>query len=126
MRNRLASIVTLRGLRAIAVSRTFRTSRRLTAVRASRPLSGTSASRPARALTIAIAFSLLLLALAAPAALAAPLAQDAPGDDNLGYLLAGTLLTWAGFFAYAVYLARKNRDLRREVEDLRRTLGERE
>ena len=74
----------------------------------------------------AIAVSLIVLLLAAPAALAAPLVDDAPGESNLGYLLAGTLLTWAGFFAYAIYLARKNRDLRREVEDLRRTLGERE
>ena len=63
---------------------------------------------------------------AAPAALAAPLADDAPAESNLGYLLAGTLLTWAGFFAYAIYVARKNRDLRREVEELRRLLGERE
>ncbi|MCY4450291.1 MAG: CcmD family protein [Chloroflexi bacterium] len=75
---------------------------------------------------IAFVFSLVVLALTAPAALAAPAAQDAPGESNLGYLLAGTLLTWAGFFAYAIYLARKNRDLRREVEDLRRLLGERE
>ncbi len=73
-----------------------------------------------------LAILLLILALAAPAALAAPLAQDAPGESNLGYLLAGTLLTWAGFFVYAVYLARKNRGLRREVEELRRTLQERE
>ena len=73
-----------------------------------------------------LATLLLILALAAPAALAAPLAQDAPGESNLGYLLAGTLLTWAGFFVYAVYLARKNRSLRREVEELRRTLQERE
>ncbi len=73
-----------------------------------------------------LAILLLILALAAPAALAAPLAQDAPGESNLGYLLAGTLLTWAGFFVYAVYLARKNRNLRREVDELRRTLQERE
>ncbi len=85
----------------------------------------TAASRTARAFT-AVAVALLVLALTAPAALAAPIAQDAPGESNLGYLLAGTLLTWAGFFAYAVYLWRKNRDLRREVDDLRRTLGERE
>ncbi|MDE2837341.1 MAG: hypothetical protein OXL97_07520 [Chloroflexota bacterium] len=74
----------------------------------------------------AIVISLAVLLLAAPAALAAPIAQDAPGEGNLGYLLAGTLLTWAGFFVYAVFLWRKNRDLRREVDDLRRTLGERE
>ncbi len=66
-----------------------------------------------------------LLAVAAPAALAAPSAQGAPGESNLGYLLAGTLLTWAGFFAYAVYIARKNRELRREVEELRAALAER-
>ena len=77
-------------------------------------------------LIIAIAVSLVILVFAAPAALAAPSAQDAPGESNLGYLLAGTLLTWAGFFAYAIYIARKNRDLRREVEELRRLLGERE
>ncbi len=72
----------------------------------------------------ATVFSLVVLLLTAPAALAAPAAQDAPGESNLGYLLAGTLLTWAGFFAYAVYLWRKNRDLRREVEELRRLLGD--
>ena len=74
-------------------------------------------------LLTAIVISLLVLALTAPAALAAPVAQDMPGESNLGYLLAGTLLTWAGFFVYAIYLARKNRDLRREVEELRRLLG---
>ena len=45
-------------------------------------------------------------------------------DGNLGYLLAGALLTWAGFFAYAFYLARKNADLRREIDDLRRDRAE--
>ena len=87
---------------------------------------GVSVSRAARAFTTAITATLIALMLAAPAALAAPIAQDAPGESNLGYLLAGTLLTWAGFFAYAVFLWRKNRDLRREVDDLRRQLGERE
>ena len=75
---------------------------------------------------VAAAATLIVLALLSPATMAAPVAQDAPGESNLGYLLAGTLLTWAGFFAYTVYLWRKNRDLRREVDDLRRTLGERE
>ncbi len=65
------------------------------------------------------------VALAAPPAMAAASAQSAPGESNLGYLLAGTLLTWAGFFAYAVYIGRKNRELRREVEELRAALRER-
>ena len=92
-------------------------------------------------LLIAIIIVLSVLLLAALGALTTTLAwessrtyiyqttiyqSDTPGESNLGYLLAGTLLTWAGFFAYAVYLWRKNRDLRREVDDLRRTLGERE
>ena len=77
--------------------------------------------RLASALIAAAALS----ALAAPAALAAVSAQSAAGESNLGYLLAGTLLTWAGFFAYAVYVARKNSALRREVEELRAALAER-
>ena len=69
---------------------------------------------------------LTLLALAAPSTMAAALGQDAPGESNLGYLLAGTLLTWAGFFAYAFYIGRKNRDLRNELEELRRTIAQRD
>ena len=114
MRNRSKPINTSRPLTPIAAFRTLR------------PLTATSTSRTARVLTAAVVTSLVVLALTAPAALAAPSAQDAPGESNLGYLLAGTLLTWAGFFAYAVFLWRKNRDLRREVDDLRRTLAERE
>ena len=83
-------------------------------------------SSNARVGLVAAVLATVGLVAAATAALAAPLADDAPGESNLGYLLAGTLLTWAGFFAYAIYLARKNRDLRREVEELRRLLGERE
>lgn len=88
-------------------------------------------------LLIAIIAVLALLLLAALAVLAVVLTQgdpsrgalryaslDVAAQSNLGYLLAGTLLTWAGFFAYAVYLWRKNRDLHREVEELRHTLGE--
>ena len=78
--------------------------------------------RLASALIAAAALS----ALAAPAALAAVSAQSAAGESNLGYLLAGMLLTWAGFFAYAVYVARKNSALRREVEELRAALAERD
>lgn len=77
--------------------------------------------RLASALIAAAALS----ALAAPGALAAVSAQSAAGESNLGYLLAGTLLTWAGFFAYAIYVARKNSALRREVEELRAALAER-
>ncbi len=74
----------------------------------------------------ALLAALLLLAITAPTAMAAASAQDAPGESNLGFLLAGALLTWTGFFAYAFYISRKNRDLRREIEELRRLLAERD
>ncbi|MCH8848350.1 MAG: hypothetical protein J4N31_03430 [Chloroflexi bacterium] len=74
-----------------------------------------------------MATSLAVLAAAVPlTALAAVAPQSAPGESNLGFLLAGTALAWAGFFAYAFYVGRKNRELRRDIEDLQRTLAERD
>ncbi len=78
------------------------------------------------AAALSLATFALLLALAAPAAMAAEHAQEAPDESNLGFLLAGTLLTWAGFFLYAIYIARKDRDLRRDIEDLRRDIANRD
>ena len=77
--------------------------------------------------TLGAAASALLLAAALPlTALAAAPAQGIPGESNLGFLLAGTALAWAGFFGYAFYVGLKNRELRRDIEDLRRTLAQRE
>ncbi len=76
-------------------------------------------------LTIITALLLLLAALPSTAMAAAP-GQSAGGNGNLGFLLAGTALAWAGFFVYAYYLGRKNQDLRREIEELRQLLKERE
>ena len=67
-----------------------------------------------------------LVALVPLTALAAVAPQDAPGESNLGFLLAGTALACVGFFAYAFYIGRKNRELRRDIENLRRILDERE
>ena len=50
--------------------------------------------------------------------------QSAPGESNLGFLLAGVGAAWLGFFAYVFYVDRKNRDLRREIEDLRRAIDD--
>lgn len=75
---------------------------------------------------IATGAALLLTTLFPRVALAAAPAQGAPGESNLGFLLAGTALAWAGFFGYAFYLGRKNRELRREIDELRQTLAERE
>ena len=77
--------------------------------------------------SLAATVSVLLLAAALPlTALAAATAQEAPGESNLGFLLAGTALAWAGFFAYAFYIGQKNRELRRDIEELRQALADRD
>ena len=70
------------------------------------------------------AYVAALAALAPLTALAAVAPQSAPGESNLGFLLAGSALAWAGFFAYAFYVGRKNRELRRDIEELQRTLAD--
>ena len=49
-------------------------------------------------------------------------AQASTENSNLGYLLAGSLLTWAGFFVYAFFLSRKNANLQREITELQNKL----
>ena len=78
-----------------------------------------------RTLAAALAVA-ALVALAPLTALAAVAPQDAPGESNLGFLLAGAAVVWAGFFAYAFYVGRKGRELRRDIEDLQRSLADRE
>ena len=78
-----------------------------------------------RRLTVA-AYVAALAALVPLTVLAAVAPQDAPGESNLGFLLAGTAVAWAGFFAYAFYIGRKNRELRRDIDELRRSLADRE
>ena len=70
---------------------------------------------------------LVLMLLVFPqAALAAVPGQSVPGESNLGFLLAGSALAWAAFFAYTFYVSGKNRELRRELDELRRMLADRE
>ena len=72
-----------------------------------------------------IVLVLMAVALAIVAIAAAP-AQSAPGESNLDFLLVGSALTWAGFFGYALYVSRRNAATRRELEELRQMLAERE
>ncbi len=70
---------------------------------------------------------ILLLALVPQLALAKPIAQgEAPGESNLGFLFAGFAVVWVAFFAYVFYMSRRERELRREIEELRRELGQRQ
>ena len=72
---------------------------------------------------ITISASLLLLfALFSGPVSASAGAQASPGNSNLGYLLAGSLLTWGGFFAYTFFLSRKNASLQREIAELQKKL----
>ncbi|MBI2965518.1 MAG: CcmD family protein [Chloroflexi bacterium] len=40
-------------------------------------------------------------------------------NTNLGYLFAIYIITWAGFFAYMFLVSRRQRDLEREIRQLR-------
>ena len=51
-------------------------------------------------------------------------ADSSPGA-NLPYLLGMYTVSWLAFFAYAFYITRRQRGLRRQIEDLRRSLDER-
>ena len=46
-------------------------------------------------------------------------------EPNLSFLFAVYTVTWLAFFAYAFYMTRRQRDLHREIQDLRRAMEER-
>ncbi len=74
------------------------------------------------AAAVAVVASLLPLAVA--------LAQDGSGDGAqttfLPYVFAVYTVTWAAFFAYAFYMGRRQRELRRQIEELRQQQGQRQ
>lgn len=94
--------------------------------------------------SLAKATPVALLGLAVAAALAGPvyagsgivdhvvstpsLAQASGSDPEayLPFLFAVYILTWAGFFGYAFYMSRRQRDMRRDIEALREALRERQ
>jgi len=57
---------------------------------------------------------------------AAATSSERDPEANLPYLFAVYSITWVAFFAYLFYLSQKQRDLRREVSELRQALSERE
>lgn len=56
------------------------------------------------------------LLLLMPAALGA---EGAEGESFLPFLFAAFAITWVAFFAYAFFIARKQADLKQEMETLR-------
>ena len=73
---------------------------------------------------LALGASLGALLLASSTAFAAPTAQEAAGESNLGFLFAGFAVVWVGIIAYAFYIGRRERTLRQEIDELRRQLAE--
>ena len=64
--------------------------------------------------------------LLAGAAFAAEHGQaDTNPEANLPYLFGLYTVTWLAFFAYAFYMTRRQRELRREIEELRRVQEDR-
>ena len=55
--------------------------------------------------------------------------QGQAGSDseaNLRYLFGVYTVTWAAFFAYTFYMTRRQRELRQQINELRRALEERQ
>ncbi|GBD10600.1 hypothetical protein HRbin23_00244 [bacterium HR23] len=50
--------------------------------------------------------------------------QQAPGEQFLPYLFVAFALVWLVFFGYLFYLVRRQADLRRDLENLRRSQAE--
>ena len=59
-----------------------------------------------------------------------PASQETEGESDpeakLPYLFAVYTIIWAGFFGYVFYMSRRQRETRRELDVLRRTLIDRE
>ena len=98
-----------------------------------------------KAISLTKAAPVVLLAVVVAAVLAAPVyagsgivdhaassaafaqASDLrPPEANLPFLFAVYILTWAGFFGYALYMSRRQRDMQRDIDALRQALRERE
>jgi CcmD family protein len=79
-----------------------------------------------RVRTMATAALALMAALVPQVMMAATANQEFKGENNLPYLFGGFVIVWLGFFGYVFYLHRRERELRRELEALRREIKERQ
>lgn len=93
-----------------------------------------------RRLGLALLAAALLAALLAPGAPAHaadslpaqtqasdyPAAQDSEPEANLPYLFAVFIITWLAFFGYVFYMSRRQREMQREIDELKRAISERD
>ena len=52
--------------------------------------------------------------------------DDLGGESELPWLFAVFFITWAAFFGYVFVMSRRQREMRREIDALRRALAQRE
>ena len=55
-----------------------------------------------------------------------PQAQEFEGDSDLPWLFAVFFVTWATFFAYVFIMSRRQREMQREIDAMKRMLAGRE
>ncbi len=55
-----------------------------------------------------------------------PQAQEFEGDSELPWLFAVFFVTWATFFAYVFIMSRRQREMQREIDAMKRMLAGRE
>ena len=55
-----------------------------------------------------------------------PQAQEPEGESELPWLFAVFFVTWAAFFVYIFIMSRRQREMQREIDALKRALAERE
>ena len=55
-----------------------------------------------------------------------PQAQELEGDSELPWLFAVFFVTWATFFAYVFIMSRRQREMQREIDAMKRMLACRE
>ena len=63
---------------------------------------------------------------AAPSESVAPQESDSDPEANLPYLFAVFILTWLAFFGYVFFMSRRQREMQREIDELKRALDERD
>ena len=52
--------------------------------------------------------------------------QHLRGESELPWLFAVYIITWAAFFGYIFVISRRQREMRREIEALKRAMADRE
>ena len=70
--------------------------------------------------------SLLWLVFGGVASAAVNAQSGSDAESNLPFLFALYTITWLAFFAYAFYMTRRQSELNREIQELRRMLEQRE